>query len=788
MRPTLILTALFTLAAGQLQAEEVNGARTRPGADAEPTVERFIVKMRTSLSVQAVPNSGESVAAAEVAAAKQRMSALASRTKMAMSETHAIGPNMHVMQVSPLAKGEAVTETLARLAADSEVEYAVPDRRVYVHAPVVPTDTLATGQWYLQAVQPSAINAYTAWDTTTGDDSVVIAVADTGVRFDHPDLKAVATGGRLLPGYDFVSGESATSFTAANDGDGRDADPLDPGDACNTEPVPKSSWHGTRVSGIIGALSNNGKGVAGITWSGRILPVRVLGKCGGFNSDVLAGLNWAAGVSFAGAPPLPSTPAKVINVSLGSVGNCDSASANVISSLASMGVLVVVSAGNEGGPVDSPANCPGAMAIAGIRHVGTKVGYSSLGPQIKLAAPAGNCPDDPGCLYSIDTTTNAGTDGAVPNNEGYTGRSTTTRNIGTSFSSPIVSGIAGLMLAVNGNLKATQLIARLQEGAKPFPTTSDTTPAPPVCHLPTGPNDTQGTECICTTAVCGAGMANANGSVQAALRPLATIANPGSVSPGANITLDGSNSSAANNHTISTYSWVRGGGVALSTTATANVTAPTSGTSTVCLTVVDDVGKQDTAKIVLTTTSATISATDAGTNPCSSEVSVTATDASAAEAGTDTGTFTLTRSGSPTAALAVTVGLSGSAANGTAYQSIATTVNFAAGAATALVTLTPIDNAVVDGSRTATLTVQSGSGYAVGTPASASITIADNDAPAPAPQSSGGGGGGGALDPLVLMGLTLAVLAMLGRARLLPPRHAKQLRHHGSVEQRRARR
>ena len=84
------------------------------------------MKMRTSLSVQAVPN-GESVAAVEVATAKQRMTALASRTKMAMSETHAIGPNMHVMQVSPLAKGEAVTEVLARLSADSEVEYVVPD-------------------------------------------------------------------------------------------------------------------------------------------------------------------------------------------------------------------------------------------------------------------------------------------------------------------------------------------------------------------------------------------------------------------------------------------------------------------------------------------------------------------------------------------------------------------------------------------------------------------------------------------------------------------------------------
>lgn len=796
MRPSLKLlqVALLVLAATRVGAAETNdGVRHRPGADAEPTVERLIVKFRTSLSIQAAGGNGESAssAQAQAAAATARVNALAARTSLSMSETHAIGPGMHVMQVTPIKKGEALDDTIARVMADSEVEYAVPDRRVYLHS-TAPADTFFAGQWYLQALPttPSAIDAATVWDTDIGDSNTVIAVVDTGVRFDHPDLKIVSSQGHLLPGYDFISANSPNVFTAANDGDGRDADAADPGDwvtaADNCGKTSNSSWHGTRVSGIIGALTNNSKGVAGINWNVKILPVRVIGKCGGFNSDVIAGLSWAAGIHVNGVPD-NQNPAKVINVSLGGQGSCDSASADIMSTLANMGVLVVVSAGNEGGPVDSPANCPGAMGIAGLRHIGTKVGYSSLGPEIKLAAPAGNCPDADagGCQFSIDTTTNAGVQAPVPNNEAYTGHTSSNQNIGTSFSSPIVSGIAGLMLAVNSNLKSSQLVARLQEGSKPFPTTSDTVPAPPVCHTPASTGDTQGTECICTTAVCGAGMANAPGALAAALRPIAAIS---SVNAGANVSLDGAGSTAANGHNVTSYSWTRGG-AQISNTSTASIATPSSGTATVCLTVIDDTGKQDTAVAAVTSSQITLSSAKAGTNPCLSEVSVTATDASASEAGSDTGTFTLTRSGSTTAALDVTIAMSGTGVNGSAYQSIGTTVSFAAGSATATVTLTPIDDSTVNGSRSATLTVQSGTGYTAGSPSSATVTIGDNDVAAPAPQQSGGGGGGGgALDPLMLMGLALALLVMMSRNGGRLPRHAKQLLQHVTTEKRRTRR
>src|SRR5262249_17403858 len=161
----------------------------------------------------------------------------------------------------------------------------------------------------------SAVNAIGAWDRETGSTGVVVAVLDTGILYDHPDLGRSDHGGRLLPGYDFVSG-----VAQANDGDGRDADPSDPGDwvsasaksnaafpGCATS---TSSWHGTRVAGMIGALPNNGVGVAGLTWNTWVQPVRVLGKCGGIDSDILAGMRWAGGLHVDGITDNP-TPARV---------------------------------------------------------------------------------------------------------------------------------------------------------------------------------------------------------------------------------------------------------------------------------------------------------------------------------------------------------------------------------------------------------------------------------------------------------------------------------------------
>jgi serine protease len=534
------------------------------------------------------------------------------------------------MHVLPAVAGESLAATLARLRTDPAVVYAEIDQRRYVHAE--PDDPLYLDQWYLQnaSATPSAVDAETTWDITTGSTGTVIADIDTGVRFEHPDLLRAAAGdeGRLLPGYDFISDPAV-----GNTGLGRNPDATDPGDwvtsaeasaapfkGCTTT---DSTWHGTRVSGILGAITNNALGIAGLTWSSWILPVRALGKCGGSDSDIEAAMLWAAGIHVDGVPDNPY-PASIENLSLGAAGSCPQSFQDVINLVAQRGVLVVASAGNDGGPVAAPANCAGVVAVAGLRHAGTKVGYSNLGPEIVLSAPAGNCGTAVAgapCLYSLDTTFNFGT--TTPTTNGYTDQTHT--NLGTSFSAPIVSGIAALMLAVNANLKSGALLARLKESSLPFPQSSiDTNPQPPVCHIPAGAADVQDSECICTLdgTTCGAGMANAFGAVGAALRPIAAVAVPAGAAPGSNLQLQALGSAAACNHVITGYQWSSNDPnhpVSSPNSSSTSVLVPSSGSFTVTLTVFDDSmpSRSDAATIVVSPTGATTTApSSAGSAAC----------------------------------------------------------------------------------------------------------------------------------------------------------------------------
>ena len=650
LRSCLIgILAAFFFASANVAAvgNEANPVLHHPPADSQATIHGVLVKLRAS----GVSGSGRAqVKAATTDAQKQiqgqaLMQALALRSNLTWKQSREISSGLHAMQVQA-APGETVAATLARLQADADVEYAVADERRYPHA--VPTDPLFTGQWYLQNTQPAAIDAVTAWDTTTGRSDLIVADVDTGIRYDHPDLNST-TLDRLLPGYDFVSDPAV-----ANDGNGRDADASDPGDWVTSADlqsstfadcsVSSSSWHGTRVVGILGAISNNAAGIAGITWQGRILPVRALGKCGGLDSDILDAMRWAAGLHVSGVPDNPY-PAQVINMSFGGAGACTQAQQAVVNEINAKGVLMVVSAGNEGGPVDSPANCSGVAGVAGLRNVGTKVGFSSLGPEVALSAPGGNCGTAGNglCLYSLDTTTNNGT--TTPTTSGYTDQ--TNSNLGTSFSAPQVAAIAALMASVNGNLRPAQLIARLKEGSKPFPVSSDQ--AVPACHVPAGASDVQNAECNCTTQTCGAGMANAPGAVNAALRPIAAVALPVSVAAGQNVSLQGMGSAAACGHSISTFAWTNvtnsNNAIQGANTSTATVVAPASGTFTVRLTVTDDAGRQDTADVVVSSAAASSSAPANAINTlgCPKPVTVTVTPASTSvEANGGTQTFTAT--------------------------------------------------------------------------------------------------------------------------------------------------
>lgn len=595
---TLGVPLAALLVVNGVAAQEQNG--TFPRAPTQ-SADRIIVKWKTAQSAETV---------------QQKVRQLAARTGSGLSTKGKITTRMEVLQLERKLSADEIATTIAALSTDPEIEYAVPDLRRRAHA--LPNDTLATDQWYLLGTEVSAIRADTAWDTTTGSSGTVVAVLDTGVRYDHPDLLRANEGGKLLPGYDFISGESANSFLIANDGDGRDADASDPGDWVSDSDLSRagfedcetssSSWHGTRVAGVIAASTNNSTGVAGVAWNAWILPVRVLGKCGGFDSDILAAIRWAAGLSVPGVPDNPY-PAKIINLSFGGQGTCNSAYLSVVEELTSRGVLIVASAGNDGGQVSVPGNCPGVLAVTGVRHLGTKVGFSNLGRSVSLSAPGGNCVNSgPPCLFSIVTTTNLGN--TTPTSSGYT--DAFNFNVGTSFSAPMVAGSAALMHAVNGHLGPQEMIARLKRSATSFPSrpASSTTPQ---CTVPVA-GGIQQLECYCTTETCGAGIVNAASAVAEAAKPVVSIELPSDISAGQDVTLDAAGSTAACNRTIASYQWsvVSASGTPPTLSATnessATVQAPTSGEFTLRVTVTDDAGHSDSADVTVTPTSATTTA------------------------------------------------------------------------------------------------------------------------------------------------------------------------------------
>jgi serine protease len=615
---------------------EWNPVRSHP-VDIGPQASRLIVGFRAS-SANAVTKTIRLRSKAQLVRVTQAQTSdldvrsLSQRTGVAVSRSRQLTPSMHVMFLQNTVYGADVEAVLRQLRADPSVAFADVDQRRYAHAmpndPLfVPTAT-ASGQWYMQtpsSLTPTsdaaATDAVSAWNITTGSSGTVIADIDSGIRFDHPDLLRAGFGGRLLPGYDFVSQDENSSngnplgtFLVANDGDGWDPDPSDPGDwidstdLANTQVFPSkncsagnSSWHGTRVMGVLGAMTNNDVGIAGMTWNPYLLPVRALGKCGGLDSDIITGIQWAVGMSVNGVPDNPY-PADIINLSLGGTGTCPTSYQNLLTTLTGMGVLVVASAGNESGPVDIPANCPGVLAVAGLRNVGTKVGYSSLGPEVGIAAPAGNCVNTTAgspCLRSIDTTTNEGA--TVPGTNSYTDQ--TNSNLGTSFSAPIVSGIAALMRAANANLTPPQIIARMQASATAFPQPVTT----PQCAA----GSSSSVECACTRSTCGAGMVNALSAVMAARNPIAAVSIPAGFTSGS-ATFDAGGSAAACNATMASYAWSTSGAVHIVSGGTSSaVNVMVSGAGSLTLVVKDAAGSTDTAVVNFTANGATSTAPSA---------------------------------------------------------------------------------------------------------------------------------------------------------------------------------
>lgn len=631
----VVLGAALTAAvAAAITAQEYGPVHKSPAGLAESADSgRVIVKLRARTTTLALSSSG-------ARGGPRAASALGNRLGVTLTDGRVLGTRTQVLKSDSMSS----TELATALAKDSDVEWVEVDHRRFVQtAPNDPlyaggqtTTTPAVGQWYLRAPDStvvSAINMEPAWAITHGLASVVIADVDTGVT-DHPDLSSKfftatfsGTSAGVTPyGYDFVDyANESHGVATANDGDGADPDPSDPGDDVTTAdlarggalagqncPTQNSSWHGTQTAGILGAATNNNTGMAGVGYDTMIVPVRALGKCGGYDSDIIAAAQWAGGVSPDTSLPTNIHPARVINMSLGGAGSCGSYQ-DALTLLRDHGVLVVAAAGNDTGlAVDSPANCqpanasldptPVVIAVAGLRQVGDKVGYSDIGPEVTIAAPAGNCVNTEAqiangapCVYPILTTVNTGTTTpvAAPAGASYT-TSFGDSSLGTSFSTPMVAGTVALMLAANPALSNAQVVTLLKRSATPFPT-SGGSPGTTAC---TAPTTAEQAECYCTTATCGAGMLNAGAAVAAAhaalgiAAPVAgTIAGSTSVVVGNSITLTASGSTGSS----ITYQWLihSGGSSATlgnSTSSSVALTGTSAGSVVVELIVTDSTG------------------------------------------------------------------------------------------------------------------------------------------------------------------------------------------------------
>ena len=438
-------------------------------ADAQQA--RLIVKFR----------DGAAKSASTVAA---RIEKLAAATGLRTRELRSMALGAQVVTVDGV-YGDAQAERIAgEVARNPDVEFAQVDHLRHPLANYPVNDEFIGAQTYL-VDSPTALNAFDAWTVTQGSPSVTVAVIDTGY------LPHAGMAGRFLPGYDMISDPDV-----ANDGDGRDPDATDAGDwltaAMQTGTFAKcdvrnSSWHGTGVASVIAANTNDGLWTAGIDWNAKILPVRVLGRCGGYDSDIVDAIAWAAGLPVPGVPANP-TPADVINLSLGGKGSCNPVYPPVIGAAYAHGVTraIVVAAGNDSADVanDTPASCPGVIAVASTTPTGTLASYSNFGAGITLSAPGG--------VFhylrqrdAILVLSNSGTTVPVADSFAFDG--------GTSLAAPMVSGTISLMLSQNPALTPGQVVSILTSTASPFLSTSD-----------------------CTTDRCGAGIVDAGAAVRAA--------------------------------------------------------------------------------------------------------------------------------------------------------------------------------------------------------------------------------------------------------------------------------
>jgi serine protease len=493
-----------SLGTKSLTVGRADGVNDRP-------VSRLIVRYRDHVSSASLPGNRRTAALR-----LGRIEAIAG-TAVAHERYTSRGEQL-VRFVAPVTPTRAALIAQA-LEQDVDVEYADPDYWVYAAlTPNDPSFNSAAGQWHLKSPvsEPGGANLPGAWDRTTGSPTIVVAVIDSGILFGHPDLS-----GRILNGIDLITSVDS------NDGDSRDLDPSDPGDwryagKCGPgDPAQDSSWHGSHVAGTIGAASNNGMHGAGINWNSKILPVRVLGRCDGTVADINDAIVWSAGGSVVGAPNT-STPAKVLNLSIGGGGQCGASTQNAINGAIGAGAVVVVAAGNENENASFHwlSSCNGAITVGANQRQGFKSEYSNFGTAVEITAPGGGYDYPSGQWNGIWSTVNASTTSPI----GGSGYIIDTMQ-GTSQATPHVAGVASLMLSVDPSLTPAQILSRIQSTARPFPTGG------PTCDTVSNPRPPNSAwySCQCTTAICGAGIIDAAAAVAAAVPPAPSMPGIGTV-------------------------------------------------------------------------------------------------------------------------------------------------------------------------------------------------------------------------------------------------------------------
>lgn len=459
--------------------------------------DRIIVKMKEQQTEEL--KSVRSSVSSALALSNHQLNALTASAGRSLIYSHTLKNTasfvMKLNGFTPLQEVQQLAEKL--MADDPSVEYAEPDYVMYPTM-VEPNDTFYQGyQWHLQSSAQQGLNLPQAWAHTTGSSEVVVAVVDTGVLFNHEDFEA----SRILPGFDFVSEDESGVFISANDGDGRDNDATDPGDwvteaesldpdspmfECNVE---DSSWHGTHVAGSIAAYSNNNLGVSGVDWAAKILPVRAIGKCGGYNSDIADAIIWAAGGLVDGVD-VNAHPADIINLSLGNDVMCSSTMQSALNLAFNAGATIVVAAGNESTNTafSSPASCDNVIVVGAHNQLGQLSDFSNYGDEIDLLAPGGN--ESGGSNDCISSLSNTGKQG--PKVDKYR------CDVGSSMAAPHISGLVALMLSRNPKLSPVQIETLLKGSTRGF-----------------------ASDAGCFETNCGAGIADAHAVISASAIPYA---------------------------------------------------------------------------------------------------------------------------------------------------------------------------------------------------------------------------------------------------------------------------